>query len=170
MQEQLQGVLSGAQELEQVSLSCLHYLLPDDNNDPNFNLNMLMNSGFMTTQSSQDNVVELFYNSNTNSNSNGSSNLSTDEAEAEAEGAAVMKERKQRRMISNRESARRSRMRKQRHLDELWSHVVWLRSENHRLVDRLARASDTHDQVLLENSRLRQEAAELRRRVSSANP
>lgn len=69
-------------------------------------------------------------------------------------------------MISNRESARRSRMRKQKHLDELWSQVVWLRNENHQLIDKLNHASERHDQVLQENVQLKEEASELRQMLT----
>ncbi|KAG2301618.1 hypothetical protein Bca52824_030269 [Brassica carinata] len=77
----------------------------------------------------------------------------------------ILDERKQRRMLSNRESARRSRMRKQRHLDELWSHVIRLRNENNCLIDKLNRVSETQDSVLKENSKLKEEASELRQLV-----
>lgn len=69
-------------------------------------------------------------------------------------------------MISNRESARRSRMRKQKHLDELWSQVVWLRNENHQLIDKLNHVSERHDQVLQENAQLKEEASELRQMLT----
>ncbi|OWM64468.1 basic leucine zipper 43 [Punica granatum] len=82
--------------------------------------------------------------------------------EAEDQQLNVINERKQRRMISNRESARRSRMRKQRHLDELWSQVVWLRNENYQLIDKLNHVSEVHDKVLEENAQLKREASELR--------
>lgn len=64
-------------------------------------------------------------------------------------------------MISNRESARRSRMRKQKHLDELWSQVVRLRNENHNLIDKLNHVSESHDKVVQENARLKEEASDL---------
>lgn len=86
--------------------------------------------------------------------------------EADEQHISIINERKQRRMISNRESARRSRMRKQKHLDELWSQVVWLRNENHQLVDKLNKFSGTHDQVLQENAQLKEEASELRQIVT----
>ncbi|KAI4388984.1 hypothetical protein MLD38_001261 [Melastoma candidum] len=74
----------------------------------------------------------------------------------------LINERKRRRMISNRESARRSRMRKQRHLDELWSQVVWLREENCRLSEGLTRASEVGDVAAQENARLKEEVSILR--------
>ena len=57
-------------------------------------------------------------------------------------------------------------MRKQRHLDELWSHVVWLRNENHQLIDKLNHVSESHDKVLQENVQLKEETSELRQMLS----
>ncbi|KAK4753539.1 hypothetical protein SAY87_001643 [Trapa incisa] len=97
-----------------------------------------------------------------------SSNSSTTSDEAEEQQLLAIDERKRRRMISNRESARRSRMRKQRHLDELWSHVVRLWSEKHRLVDRLNQFTECQDQVLQENARLKEEVTSLRQMIRDA--
>uniref|UniRef100_A0A1J3DHF6 Basic leucine zipper 43 n=1 Tax=Noccaea caerulescens TaxID=107243 RepID=A0A1J3DHF6_NOCCA len=66
-------------------------------------------------------------------------------------------ERKRRRKVSNRESARRSRMRKRRHMDELWSMLVHLINENKCLVDELSRANEGYAKVVEENTKLRQE-------------
>ncbi|KDP24311.1 hypothetical protein JCGZ_25607 [Jatropha curcas] len=93
------------------------------------------------------------------------SNNSTSD-EADEQQLSLINERKQRRMISNRESARRSRMRKQKHLDELWSQVVWLRNENHQLIDKLNHVSECHDRVVQENTQLKEEASELRQMLS----
>ncbi|KAE8685460.1 hypothetical protein F3Y22_tig00111098pilonHSYRG00195 [Hibiscus syriacus] len=93
-----------------------------------------------------------------------SSNSTSDEADEQQLGLII--ERKQRRMISNRESARRSRMRKQRHLDELWAQVVWLRNENHQLLDKLNHVSESHEKALQENTQLKEEASELRQMIS----
>ncbi|KAF8118006.1 hypothetical protein N665_0006s0010 [Sinapis alba] len=94
------------------------------------------------------------------------SNNSTTSDEA-TEESFVINERKQRRMVSNRESARRSRMRKQRHLDELLSQVAWLRSENHQILDKLNKATDSNDLVLQENLVLKEENVELRQVITS---
>ncbi|WCJ25487.1 basic leucine-zipper 43 [Euphorbia peplus] len=93
------------------------------------------------------------------------SNNSTSD-EADEQQLSIINERKKRRMISNRESARRSRMRKQKHLDELWSQVVWLRNENQQLIDKLNHVSESHDQVLQENAQLKEETYELRQMLS----
>ncbi|KAJ4974036.1 hypothetical protein NE237_007210 [Protea cynaroides] len=93
-----------------------------------------------------------------------SNNSTSDEAD---EQLSIIDERKQRRMISNRESARRSRMRKQKHLDELWSQVMRLRNENRQVIDKLNHLSECHDQVLQENARLREEASDLRQMLNN---
>ncbi|XP_057768562.1 basic leucine zipper 43-like [Salvia miltiorrhiza] len=93
-----------------------------------------------------------------------SSNSTTSD---EAEEMSIINERKQRRMISNRESARRSRMRKQRHLDELWSQVVCLRNENQHLMEKLNHALETHDRLLRENAQVKEEASELRHMLAN---
>ncbi|KAH6807199.1 basic leucine-zipper 42 [Perilla frutescens var. hirtella] len=95
---------------------------------------------------------------------NSTCNSTSDEAEDPQ--LRVIDERKQRRMISNRESARRSRMRKQRHLDELWSQVLRLRTENHSLIDKLNHVSESHDRVVQENARLKEEASDLRQMLT----
>ncbi|CAA7407749.1 unnamed protein product [Spirodela intermedia] len=91
----------------------------------------------------------------------------SDEGDGQQRGL-VVEERRRRRMISNRESARRSRMRKQRHLDELQFQVSGLRSVNRRLIDQLNRAIADRDHTLLENSRLRGEVSGLQRRLQAS--
>ncbi|CAN6445379.1 unnamed protein product [Victoria cruziana] len=59
---------------------------------------------------------------------------------------------------SSSESTHRSRMRKQRLLDELWSQVVHLRSENRELIEKLNSLSDQHEQIMRENHSLKKEA------------
>ncbi|CAA0825573.1 basic leucine-zipper 42 [Striga hermonthica] len=95
-----------------------------------------------------------------NNNTYISSNSTSDEAEDQQ--LSLIDERKQRRMISNRESARRSRMRKQRHLDELWSQVARLRTQNHNLIDKINHMSESHEKVVQENTRLKEETSDLR--------
>ncbi|XP_004239003.1 basic leucine zipper 43 [Solanum lycopersicum] len=93
-----------------------------------------------------------------------SGNSTSDETDEQQ--LKIIDERKKRRMISNRESARRSRMRKQRQLDELWSQVVRLRTENHNLIDKLNHVSECHDKVLQENAQLKEETSDLRQMIT----
>ncbi|KAL3636155.1 hypothetical protein CASFOL_020702 [Castilleja foliolosa] len=97
-------------------------------------------------------------------NSSGISNNSTSD-EADIDHFSLINERKQRRMISNRESARRSRMRKQRQLDELWAQVNHLRNENHNLIERVNSLSESHVKAVRENECLKEEASDLREMV-----
>ncbi|XP_055805772.1 basic leucine zipper 43-like [Solanum dulcamara] len=93
-----------------------------------------------------------------------SGNSTSDETDEQQ--LKIIDERKKRRMISNRESARRSRMRKQRHLDELWSQVLRLRTENHNLIDKLNHVSECHEKVVQENAQLKEEASDLRQMLN----
>lgn len=81
----------------------------------------------------------------------------------------LMDQRKRKRMISNRESARRSRMRKQKHLDELMNQVAELRKENNQFITSMSLVTQNYLNVEAENSVLRAQVAELTHRLQSLN-
>ncbi|KAL4577527.1 hypothetical protein LXL04_013636 [Taraxacum kok-saghyz] len=97
-----------------------------------------------------------------------SSNSGSDEGDVDPnrlEVNLIDQERKRRRMISNRESARRSRMRKQKHLENLRNQVNRHKTANRELMNQLRFVSH-HGQVLQqENERLRSESAMLRQKL-----
>lgn len=82
---------------------------------------------------------------------------------------ALMDQRKRKRMISNRESARRSRMRKQKHLDDLTAQVAHLRKENHQIISSMNITTQHYLKLEAENSILRAQVSELSHRLQSLN-
>ncbi|KAK9113064.1 hypothetical protein Scep_020583 [Stephania cephalantha] len=76
-------------------------------------------------------------------------------------------ERRQRRMLSNRESARRSRLRKQKHLDGLAAQMAQLRVDNREIVERVNLATQHYMEIESENSILSAQMAELNHRLQS---
>ncbi|XP_022146100.1 bZIP transcription factor 11-like [Momordica charantia] len=88
-------------------------------------------------------------------------------SEEEMQAAALMEQRKRKRMVSNRESARRSRLRKQKHLDDLMAQVAHLTKDNHQILATLGATAQQFAAVEAENSILRAQAAELDHRLQS---
>lgn len=80
-----------------------------------------------------------------------------------------MDQRKRKRMQSNRESARRSRMRKQKHLDDLVAELAQLRQENNHILTNIDITTQQHMNVESENSVLRAQMVELSHRLQSLN-
>lgn len=77
-----------------------------------------------------------------------------------------VEEQKHRRMISNRESARRSRQRKKRHLEELVTEMNRLKCENRELKKQLCLATYQSHVVMVETESLRSEFCNLQTRLS----
>ncbi|KAK9108908.1 hypothetical protein Sjap_016968 [Stephania japonica] len=94
--------------------------------------------------------------------SSNSSNISE-----EAVPQHLVVERRQRRMLSNRESARRSRLRKQKHLDGLAAQMAQLRVDNREIVERVNFTTQHYIEIESENSVLRAQMAELNHRLQS---
>ncbi|PKA61470.1 Ocs element-binding factor 1 [Apostasia shenzhenica] len=82
---------------------------------------------------------------------------------------ALMDQKKRKRMISNRESARKSRMRKQKHLDDLMTQVNQQRKENSEILTALHLTTHHYVGVESENSVLRTQFMELNSRLNSLN-
>ncbi|KAM0028878.1 putative transcription factor bZIP family [Helianthus debilis subsp. tardiflorus] len=81
----------------------------------------------------------------------------------------LMDQRKRNRMVSNRESARRSRLRKQKHLDELKTQLSQLREENNQVMATISVTMQHYTNVEAENLVLRAQVTELSRRLDSLN-
>lgn len=72
-------------------------------------------------------------------------------------------------MLSNRESARRSRQRKQKHLDDLNAQLSQLRKENGEIAAALSVTTQHYLGVEAENSVLRTQMMELSNRLQALN-
>lgn len=99
-----------------------------------------------------------------NSSGSGSTQLQNSGSEEQ-----VMDQRKRKRMESNRESARRSRMRKQKHLDDLMAQVTQLRKENSQILTSINITNQHYLNVEAENSIMRVQMMELGQRLQSLN-
>ncbi|KAK9286012.1 hypothetical protein L1049_025215 [Liquidambar formosana] len=81
----------------------------------------------------------------------------------------IMDQRKRKRMLSNRESARRSRMRKQKHLDDLMAQLGQLKKENNEILSSMNVSTQLYLNFEAENTILRTQMAELSQRLQSLN-
>ncbi|XP_023772496.1 basic leucine zipper 43 [Lactuca sativa] len=141
-------------------ISEFKYLAPEEYSSPfstNFTIqdpiSVLHMSNFLT------NIPEYF----SKPPSSVSNNSTSDEADTQQND--IIGERKRRRMISNRESARRSRIRKQRQLDELLSQLVHLRTDNQSIMEHLKQLAERHEKALEENERLKEETTDIRQKL-----
>ncbi|PSS31314.1 BZIP transcription factor [Actinidia chinensis var. chinensis] len=101
-------------------------------------------------------------------NSSGSTQLQNSSSEEDLQ-LVMMDQRKRKRMQSNRESARRSRMRKQKHVNDLMAEVAQLSKENNQILTRISITTQHYHNVESENSVLRAQMGELSQRLQSLN-
>ncbi|CAI9754196.1 unnamed protein product [Fraxinus pennsylvanica] len=81
----------------------------------------------------------------------------------------IMDQRKRKRMISNRESARKSRIRKQKQMDDLLAQLNQLRTENYNLLTNMNVVTQLYLNIEAENSVLRAQMGELNHRLQALN-
>lgn len=77
--------------------------------------------------------------------------------------------RKRKRMISNKESARRSRIRKQQHVESLIRQVTQLQNENKFIEEKINNIADVYIGLAIENNVMRAQLSELTDRLRSLN-
>ncbi|KAL4572177.1 hypothetical protein LXL04_018946 [Taraxacum kok-saghyz] len=82
---------------------------------------------------------------------------------------ANLDERKRKRMLSNRESARRSRAKKQQRLDELLGEINQLQNDNNKIMQKIDGATQVFVGAASQNNVLRAQLTELADRLHSLN-
>ncbi|KAJ8456264.1 hypothetical protein OPV22_028999 [Ensete ventricosum] len=88
---------------------------------------------------------------------------------SEGDPQLMIDERNRKRMLSNRESARRSRIRKQQHLDDLIYKEAQLKNQNCKIAMQINLVTQKHTKVEAENAILRAQVSELTERLRSVN-
>ncbi|XP_019054584.1 PREDICTED: bZIP transcription factor 53 [Nelumbo nucifera] len=81
--------------------------------------------------------------------------------------SVLIDDRKRKRMLSNRESARRSRARKQQHLEDLTKQVSQLQKDNNEITQRINAITQLYLQISSQNNILRAQEMELEDRLNS---
>lgn len=81
---------------------------------------------------------------------------------------STMDEKKRKRMISNRESARRSRMRREQHLKDLRSQIAFFESKRNEMIQRMNQISQSYAVIETENRVLMAQKEELSKRLECA--
>lgn len=100
----------------------------------------------------------------------GSSSLQNSPSGSEGDqNQHIMEQKKRKRMLSNRESARRSRMKKQQHLDGLIVQADQLNKENNQISTSMEITTQLYLNLEAENAIIRAQLAELSNRLQSLN-
>ncbi|XP_044465294.1 basic leucine zipper 43-like [Mangifera indica] len=86
---------------------------------------------------------------------------STLDNEARENSVNIINERRLKRVISNRESARRSRMRKKKLIEELQFQVNQVQTVNHQLSEKIILLLENNNLILQENLQLKEKVASL---------
>ncbi|CAK8572718.1 unnamed protein product [Lathyrus sativus] len=84
-------------------------------------------------------------------------------------GDLLLDEKKRKRMLSNRESARRSRMRKQKQIEDLTEEAGRLKSENEGLKQKIKATEDAYTEMEAANNVVRAQTMELKDRLRFLN-
>ncbi|URD81469.1 Ocs element-binding factor [Musa troglodytarum] len=88
---------------------------------------------------------------------------------SEGDSQPVIDERKRKRMLSNRESARRSRMKKQQHLNDLMNQMAHIKIQNSQIAEQTDLMTQQYVKVESDNAVLRAQLSELTERLQSVN-
>lgn len=119
--------------------------------DHHFNSAILPNTDFHVQLQSVPENISTRINNNSNH-----SHLNPNGENVYIDGGLATDERRARRMFSNRESARRSRMRKKKQIEELQLQVEHLMMLNHHLSEKVISLLESNQQILQENSQLKE--------------
>ncbi|KAK2384291.1 hypothetical protein P8452_39218 [Trifolium repens] len=101
--------------------------------------------------------------------SSGTSSLQNSGSGSEDLRLNITDQKKRKRMQSNRESARRSRMKKQQHMEDLSNQIEQLKKENNQISTNVGVTTQMYLNVESENEILRVQMAELSNRLQSLN-
>ncbi|CAL9103039.1 unnamed protein product [Musa acuminata var. zebrina] len=88
---------------------------------------------------------------------------------SEGDSQPMIDVRKRKRMLSNRESARRSRIKKQQQLDDLINQEAQLKSQNSQIAVQINLVTEQYNKVESENAVLGAQLRELTERLQSVN-
>ncbi|PIN12868.1 hypothetical protein CDL12_14521 [Handroanthus impetiginosus] len=76
----------------------------------------------------------------------------------------IIDEKKRKRMISNRESARRSRLKREKHIKDINDQMTYFTTRNNQMVQKIDEIAQSYTSIQSENKILRMQVEELKKR------